>query len=134
MKPFTKPEEIRDTKIGVNTALVQDLDLLSGNSLFDSSKRRLDASKGQYVWYQGLLREDEVSLDVLDALQITLVSSELDSEEESTVLQSISWDLVKYDQDFIKIQLYFDNPEDIGGLETNDFIALTFWGIDFFID
>lgn len=86
MKPFTKPEEIPNTKIGVSSALVQDKDLLSGNSLFDPSKRRLDASGGQYVWYQGLLREEEVSLDILDALQITLVSSDLDSEEESTVL------------------------------------------------
>ena len=50
----------------------------------------------------------------MDALEVKMESKDLDSEEESTVSESVKWDILEFDQDFIEIQLYFDEPELIG--------------------
>ena len=57
--------------------------------------------------------------------------SDLDSEE-STVLKEFSWDVVDYYEQQILIQIDFESPEDLGLFFAEDFILITFYGVEFF--
>ena len=54
-----------------------------------------------------------------------------DSEVGSKV-ENFEWDIQGYSEDYIWLQVKFENPNDIGALDSEDFIEVTFWGIEFF--
>lgn len=46
---------------------------------------------------------------VLDALEVNMVH-DIDSDEKSNNVESFSWELVDFNQDFIWLQVDFENP------------------------
>ena len=95
MKTIENPKMIPTTKVGVKSELLQD-----ENSDATRSGRRSLSSQG---WYKDSKENEQISLDILDALEINFVSNDLDLEEEDMVKQSIEWNLLDFSQDFIKI-------------------------------
>ena len=67
---------------------------------------------------------------ILDALEVKLVRDK-DSDEPADV-EEFSWDVISYSQNFIDLQINFVNPNDENIFDEKDYLAITFWGIDFF--
>ena len=65
---------------------------------------------------------------VMDALDIELFPG----DEETPKSIEFNWDLISYDKQDIKIQLHFDEPDQISDSATEDLISVTFWGTEFF--
>ena len=67
---------------------------------------------------------------LLDALEVKMVK---DAETgETSDLKSFEWDVIGFDENFIWLQIDFENPDNVGKFSSNDYITVTFWGIDFF--
>ena len=136
MKMIKNPKMIPSTKVGVNSDLL--LESEGNDGVTRAGRRRLatqaEGREVQQAWYTDSEKDEQISLDILDALEIKFVSDDLDLEEGSTVQQSIEWDLIDFSQDFIKVQLKFEEPEEIGGLQKKDYIQFTFWGVELFQD
>ena len=54
-----------------------------------------------------------------------------DGSEESEVIE-FTWDILDFDEDFIKLQISYKNPEKIGQFYSRDYISVVFWNINFF--
>lgn len=67
---------------------------------------------------------------LLQALQVRM-KVEQDSELDSQV-KNFEWDVEGYSEDFIWLQIKFENPQEIGAFDSKDFIEVTFWGTEFF--
>ena len=65
---------------------------------------------------------------VMDALDIELFPG----DEETPKSIEFNWDLISYDKQDIRIQLHFDEPDQISDSATEDLISVTFWGTEFF--
>ena len=46
----------------------------------------------------------------MNALEVKMESEDLDDEEENSSSQMIKWEMLNFNQDFIEIQLVFENP------------------------
>ena len=46
----------------------------------------------------------------MNALEVKMESEDLDDEEENSSSQMIKWEILNFNQDFIEIQLVFENP------------------------
>ena len=46
----------------------------------------------------------------MNALEVKMESEDLDDEEENSSSQIIKWEMLNFNQDFIEIQLVFENP------------------------
>ena len=64
----------------------------------------------------------------MEALDIELIPGD---EEEIEHLK-FTWDLVEYESEDLKIQLYFDFPDEISEEGSYDQVSVTFWGTEFF--
>lgn len=46
----------------------------------------------------------------MNALEVKMESEDFDDEEENSSSQIIEWEMLDFNQDFIEIQLVFENP------------------------
>ena len=47
-------------------------------------------------------------------------------------IEKFEWDVVDFNNDYLWLQIRFQNPEDIGSFTSKDFISVTFWDIELF--
>lgn len=67
---------------------------------------------------------------LLDALEVKMIK---DTETgEASELTSFEWDVIDFDENFIWLQIDFENPDNVGTFSSKDYITVTFWGVDFF--
>ena len=66
---------------------------------------------------------------LLEALEVQLTAG-LDSDELSSE-EKFSWEVLSFEQDLIKLQIKFKNPERVAFMAQN-FIKVTFWGVELF--
>ena len=45
---------------------------------------------------------------------------------------NFQWDLIDFDKDYLWLQTTFDNPEDLGSFRSEDFIVVSFYGVNLF--
>ena len=57
---------------------------------------------------------------LLDSLEVKMIQDS-ESEELSTV-KSFEWDLIDFDQDFIRLQINYKEPSDVGSFFSKDFL------------
>ena len=57
---------------------------------------------------------------LLDSLEVKMIQDS-ESEELSTV-KSFEWDLIDFDQDFIRLQINYKEPLDVGSFFSKDFL------------
>lgn len=57
--------------------------------------------------------------------------SDVDSEELAD-FKTFTWDVVTFEDQELVIQIYFENPDNVGNFQSEDFILVTFYGVDFF--
>ena len=67
---------------------------------------------------------------LLDSLEVKM-KREADSEELSE-FEEFKWDIINYEKDFIWLQIDFKNPQNIGTFYSQDYLSVTFWGVEFF--
>lgn len=67
---------------------------------------------------------------LLDALQVRMEKENFDEESDNVV--NFEWDVIDFDEDFTKLQIKFENPEHIDSFYSEDYITVTFWGVEFF--
>ena len=66
---------------------------------------------------------------LLEALQVKL-KKDLDADDLAEV-QSFTWDVLGFDQNYIMLQINIQNPEAVS-FHSRDFIEVTFYGVEFF--
>ena len=54
------------------------------------------------------------------------------ASEENKDLKNFRWEVIDFNRDFIWLQIYFENPEEIGAFFSKDYITVEFWGVEFF--
>ena len=47
-------------------------------------------------------------------------------------MKSFSWDLVKFDETDLVLHIFFENPDEVSGFRSEDFVIVTFYGVTFF--
>lgn len=67
---------------------------------------------------------------ILESLEVKMVRDK-DSEIVAD-LESFTWDMISFDKDFIKLQIKWVNPQNIGTFASSDYITVTFWDVDYF--
>ena len=77
-------------------------------------------------WFKDTERNRMIRVALLDSLQLKM-KKDKDSIVKSDV-KILEWDIVGYSEDFIWLQIEFENPEDIGAFDSMDLIEVTFWG------
>ena len=43
-----------------------------------------------------------------------------------------SWDVIEFDKNFIDLQIEYKNPLDIGAFQSQDYITIKFFGVEYF--
>ena len=125
MKPFDKPNDIPPTRVAIDFVIFDELE-----SPESSQRRALRSSVREEVWFKNDLEKEDRRMMVLDALEVKMVQ-DVESDEESN-LEKFEWNLVDFNEEFIFLQVDFDNPKNVGAINSEDFITVTFWGVDFF--
>ena len=67
---------------------------------------------------------------LLDSLEVKM-KREADSEDLSE-FEEFKWDIINYEKDFIWLQIDFKNPQNVGTFYSQDYLSVTFWGVEFF--
>ena len=57
---------------------------------------------------------------------------ESETVEGDIVKSEVDWDLMDFDEEFLKLQLYFDSPESMSQDLKQDVVSVTFYGTEFF--
>ena len=125
MKPFDKPKDIPPTRVAVDFVIFDEVE-----SSESSKRRALRSGEREDVWFKNELDKDVRRMMVLDALEVKMLQ-DIESGEESN-LEKFEWDFVDFNEDFIFLQVDFENPKNVGAINSEDFITVTFWGVDFF--
>ena len=68
---------------------------------------------------------------LLDALELHM-TQDSDSDRKFDEVEDFAWDIIDFDRNYIRLQITFRNPENIGTFESIDYITVTFWGFEFF--
>lgn len=68
-------------------------------------------------------------LRIIDALEISILTTYDDGETEEI---AFSWYLANYKEQYLDIQLVFEQPELVSQRNAIDTIKVTFWGTEFF--
>ena len=100
MKPYAKPKEIPQTQIAIEANLVE-----------GKRGRRLEEQlieSGQETWFEDIERNRMIRVMILEALEIKM-KRETDSEMLS-VSEEFKWDVIDYKEDFMSLQVEFENP------------------------
>ena len=71
-----------------------------------------------------------IKMIILDALEIKM-HQDAEIERQSDI-DSLSWEVLSFDKDFLKLQIYFLNPNEIGIFQADDYLTITFFGLQFF--
>lgn len=67
-------------------------------------------------------------MKLLDALELLITPDDI----ETGIRLNFTWEMVGYTQDWIYIQLTFENYWDIAGEQAYDTLSVTFWGVQYF--
>lgn len=68
---------------------------------------------------------------LLDALQVQ-IENDTETGELSNTVTDFTWEVIDFNEDFIWLQIDFENPENLDTFSSKDFISVTFWGVGFF--
>ena len=60
------------------------------------------------------------------------LEKDTDTEELTETVENFTWDVIDFNKDFILLQINFENPENLDNFTSQDFITVTFWGVEFF--
>ena len=87
MKPVDDLELVHMSKVGVKPELVEQQRASTDQTILGRSlKREADIEQ---AWYQEYSSAEQVSLMLMDALEVKMISSDLDSDEESLLNEPI---------------------------------------------
>ena len=67
-------------------------------------------------------------------MRIENYSDNDDLENDSLKYQALNfqWDLIDFNRDYLWIQTSYDNPDHLGSFKSEDFIVVSFYGVDLF--
>ena len=60
------------------------------------------------------------------------MEKDLEVAELSDTGANFNWNVIDFSKDFIWLQINFDNPENLDAFSSEDFITVTFYGVEFF--
>ena len=67
---------------------------------------------------------------LLDSLEVKM-NRDTDSDD-LTKVEKFEWDVIDYQENYIWLQVSFKNPDNVGSFYSQDYLSVTFWGIEFF--
>lgn len=67
---------------------------------------------------------------LLDSLEVKM-NRDTDSDD-LTKVEKFEWDVIDYQENYIWLQFSFKNPDNVGSFYSQDYLSVTFWGIEFF--
>ena len=97
------------------------------NLLGEEGRRQL---KHDEVWLKDSDSNEIVRMAIMNALEVNLII-DLETERPSNV-SNFTWDLIYFNAEFLQLQIKFDDPEEIGAFASEDYLSVTFWGVEFF--
>lgn len=130
MNPPLNFTEIPPTKVAFEENL--DLDGLrfweNRRWLRSYSDFEVESIDPEFVYFGDYTDKTFERMQLVDALEVRITPD--DPEVESNA--KFTWDILGYNQDFIKLQLIIENPWDISADQQLDTLSVTFWGVDYF--
>ena len=94
----------------------------------DDGPKYTKRPSGQVVWFADMEERYFERLKLLEALEIQIRPD----DEDFGVFVQFEWDILGYDDNFIWLQLLFQNPWEVAADGQFDTIFVTFWGTEYF--